>query len=121
MRSPEAPMRPAATLAAALLGAGALLTVLPPALSQSSGREIYASSCVACHGPDGQGALPGVPDLTAFEWPSAADDAALLKRVREGFQSPASPLAMPPRGGNPALTDADLKSVLAYMKKAFGR
>jgi len=28
-------------------------------------------------------------------------------------------MAMPPKGGNPALTDADLKAVLKYMRNEF--
>jgi cytochrome c5 len=30
-------------------------------------------------------------------------------------------LAMPPKGGDASLTDDDLKAVIDYMKKAFGR
>ena len=29
-----------------------------------SGEEIYAQTCVACHGADGKGALPGVPSFS---------------------------------------------------------
>jgi cytochrome c5 len=39
--------------------------------------------------------------------------------MTEGFQSPGSPLAMPSRGGDPGLSDADLKAVLEYMRKEF--
>jgi len=98
-----------------------LLLILLPVHAQSSGRDAYMSACVACHGPDGQGVLPGVPDFSDGKWPAATDDATLLKRVREGFQTPGSPLAMPPRGGNPALTDDDLKAALDYMKRNFTR
>lgn len=101
--------------------AASLLPILPQVRAQSSGRDVYMTTCVACHGPDGKGALPGVPDMTTFRWPEAADSGALLKRVREGFQSPGSPLAMPPRGGNPALTDDELKAALDYMKRSFAR
>lgn len=109
-------------MAVMLLIAETLSTVaMSPVFAQSPGRDIYMNSCIACHGPDGQGALPGVPDLAGIEWTAGPDDATRLKRVREGFQNPGSPLAMPPKGGNPALTDADLKAVLDYMRKEFGR
>jgi len=98
-----------------------LLLILLPVHAQSSGRDVYMSTCIACHGPDGQGALPGVPDFSDGKWPAGTDDATLLKRVRDGFQSAGSPLAMPPRGGNPALTDDELKAVLDYMKRTFAR
>ncbi|WP_018079099.1 c-type cytochrome [Thiobacillus denitrificans] len=83
------------------------------------GAMVFNGTCIACHGSDGFGSLPGVPDLTGRTGLLSQDDAVLLKRMTEGFQSPGSPMAMPPRGGDPALTDADLKAVLRYMRKEF--
>jgi len=83
------------------------------------GAAVFNGTCIACHGSDGSGSLPGVPDMTGRTGLLSQDDAVLLKRMAEGFQSPGSPMAMPPRGGNPALTDADLRSVLNYMRKEF--
>ncbi|BAN36053.1 cytochrome c, class I [Sulfuricella denitrificans skB26] len=83
------------------------------------GEAVYNGICLACHGGDGAGSLPGVPDLTEVAAPLSQDDAVLLKRMVEGFKSPGSPMEMPPRGGNPALTDADLKAALKYMRKTF--
>jgi mono/diheme cytochrome c family protein len=85
----------------------------------SRGEVVYNGTCIACHGGDGAGTLPGVPDLTGKEGPLAQDDAVVLKRMADGFQSTGSPMGMPPRGGNPALTDTDLKAVLKYMRKEF--
>ncbi len=102
-----------------------LLAGLGVALASSAGAAVttgestYQSSCVACHGADGVGVLPGVPDLTATEGLLAGDDEVLIKRIAEGFQSPGSPMAMPPRGGNPSLSDEDLKAVVDYMRKEF--
>ncbi|MFH1820201.1 MAG: cytochrome c, partial [Pseudomonadota bacterium] len=28
------------------------------------GQAVYNGTCIACHGSDGTGSLPGVPDLT---------------------------------------------------------
>lgn len=81
------------------------------------GATVYQETCIACHGSDGSGSLPGVPDLAAKTGPLSQDDAVLLKRMADGFQSPGSPMGMPPRGGDPALTDADLEAVLKYMRK----
>ncbi len=83
------------------------------------GAAVFNGTCIACHGSDGAGNLPGVPDLTERSGLLAQDDAVLLKRMAEGFQSPGSLMAMPPRGGDPALTDADLKAVLKFMRKEF--
>lgn len=83
------------------------------------GAAVFNGTCIACHGSDGIGNIPGVPDLTGRAGLLSQDDTVLLKRMIEGFQSPGSPLAMPPRGGDPALSDADLKAVLEYMRKEF--
>jgi len=83
------------------------------------GAAIFNGTCIACHGSDGSGNLPGVPDLTGNKGLLSQDDAVLLKRMAEGFQSPGAPMAMPPRGGDPGLTDADLKAVLKFMRKEF--
>ena len=88
--------------------------------ADATGESTYQSSCVACHGADGVGVLPGVPDLTATDGPLALADEVLVKRIGDGFQSPGSPMAMPARGGNPSLSDEDLKAVVDYMRKEFG-
>lgn len=104
----------------AVLGA-ALAAFAAGAQAASHGKSVYEGTCIACHGANGKGALPGVPDLTSAKGPLKGGDEVVIKRMREGYQSPGSPMAMPPKGGNPALTDDDLKAVLAYMRKAFGR
>jgi len=83
-----------------------------------SGEQVYKQTCVACHGTDGSGAIPGVPDFG--ERLSKSDD-ALLKHIIEGFQSPGSPMAMPARGGNPNLSDQDIREALSYIKNNFGK
>lgn len=84
-----------------------------------SGEAVYKSTCIACHGGDGKGAFPGTPDFTKSKGPLSKNDAELLSNMINGFQSPGSPMAMPPRGGNVSLTDADLKAVLGYMRTTF--
>lgn len=85
----------------------------------SRGETVYIGTCIVCHGGNGSGSFPGVPDLTEKTGPLSQGDGMLLKRMSEGFQSPGSPMGMPPRGGNPALTDTDLKAVLKYMRREF--
>lgn len=46
----------------------------------------------------------------------AAQDAG--KEIK-GVQRPGAPLAMPPKGGNPALTENDLRAVLGFLRRAF--
>lgn len=83
------------------------------------GEVVYNETCIACHGSDGSGSLPGVPDLRGKGGPLSQADTFLIKRMADGFQTPGSPMGMPARGGAPALTDADLNAVLQYMRKEF--
>lgn len=96
-------------------------SVAGAAIAAPSGESVFQSACTACHGADGAGALPGVPDLTAGDSRLAQPEDLLLKLTVEGFQSPGSPMAMPPRAGNPDLSDEDLRSALRYMRERFGK
>ena len=83
------------------------------------GLAVYERGCIACHGADGTGSLLGVPDLTGPSSRLSQDPALLLRHARDGFRSPGSPMAMPARGGDPALTDAELAAALHYMRSTF--
>lgn len=101
------------------LTCAALVSLSATASELNHGQLVYNGTCIACHGSDGTGSLPGVPDLTGKTGLLSQDDAVLLGRMADGFQSPGSSMAMPPKGGNPALTDADLSAVLKYMRNEF--
>lgn len=106
--------------AQSLLLMGAFLAVVGAVhADDQAGKAVYDGTCIACHGPDGKGVLPGVPDFTAANSPLANPDALLQKRISEGYQAPDSPMAMPPKGGNPTLTDAQIAEVLRYMRETF--
>jgi mono/diheme cytochrome c family protein len=100
-------------------------TVTPVTLSKPaaavSGQGIYTQTCVACHGIDGSGGLPGLPDFTGKNSPLLKSDATLLKHILEGFQSPGSPMAMLAKGGNPDLSAEDIQAVLGYIRETFGQ
>jgi cytochrome c5 len=83
-----------------------------------SGKAVFDSTCIACHGANGKGTIPGVPTLQSRL--SQSGD-VLLQHIKDGFQSEGSVMIMPPRGGNPALTDTELSNVLTYMREQFGR
>jgi cytochrome c5 len=83
------------------------------------GQSVYEASCIACHGANGQGAFPGVPDFTSAEGPLSKSNDTLLRNVVNGFQSPGSPMPMPPRGGNGQLTDVELSATIQYIKQTF--
>lgn len=111
--------RRARYLAIAVLGMAYVSSHAYAAGDPDRGAAVFNGACIACHGSDGSGSLPGVPDLTGRTGLLSQDDTVLLKRMTDGFQSPGSPMAMPPRGGDPGLTDADMKAVLKYMRKEF--
>lgn len=90
-------------------------------ISNLTGQEVYQQTCIACHGKDGKGTVPGAPDLTKSDGVLSQDDEILMKHIVEGFKSKNSPMAMPAKGGNPLLTQTDLSNVVTYMKSEFNQ
>jgi disulfide bond formation protein DsbB len=97
-------------------GAPAQAAVGDPAV----GQKLFTSTCSACHGPAGEG-LPGLgKDMTTSEFIAGKSDDELVAFIKVG-RDPSDPLnttgvAMPPKGGNPALSDEDLYHLVAYMR-----
>ena len=84
------------------------------------GAEIFRQTCAACHGTEAQG-VPGLGKaLTGNAFVQAKSDQELLQFLIEGRRAgdPANTtgIDMPPRGGNPSLTDEDLLAVVAYLR-----
>lgn len=86
----------------------------------ANGDKIYHETCVACHGPDGHGTVPGAPDFTKKGGPLSKPHSVLTAHIKNGFHEPGKPLAMPPKGANPSLSDQDIKDVHAYLHHQFG-
>jgi len=84
-----------------------------------TGKDIYTQTCIACHGGDGKGALPGTPNFTDKHGRLSKTDDELMNSLINGIQSPGSPMAMPAKGGNSELATGDLKNVLEYLRKTF--
>jgi len=100
------------------------VTVKPTIKKASSssvipGEKVYQSNCMACHGANGKGAIPGVPDFTNKMGRLTKTDAQLLNNIINGYQSPNSIMQMPPRGGNSNLSDAELSAALGHIRKTF--
>lgn len=79
-----------------------------PAAGKIDGKKIYEGTCIACHGSGAAGA------------PKAGDKAAWAPHLKEGMDALyANALkgknAMPPKGGNTALSDAELKAAVDYL------
>jgi mono/diheme cytochrome c family protein len=86
----------------------------------ASGSKLYASTCVACHGADGIGVTGNGKPLAGSDFVRSMDDEALLAFIQRG-RSPTDPqnttgIAMPPKGGNPALSEDDMLDIIAYLR-----
>jgi disulfide bond formation protein DsbB len=91
-----------------------------PAGDAVAGKTSFDSTCISCHGPDAKG-LPNLgKDLTVSEFVKTKSDADLVAFLLVGrpASDPANTIGvdMPPRGGNPALTDKDLLNIVAYLR-----
>ncbi|MFZ2909301.1 MAG: c-type cytochrome, partial [Candidatus Desulfobacillus denitrificans] len=75
------------------------------------GKKVYDSACVACHASGVAGA------------PKFGDKAAWAPRLATGLDAlTASAIkgkgAMPPKGGNASIPDADIRAAVEYMTAA---
>jgi disulfide bond formation protein DsbB len=84
------------------------------------GEELYQGTCAACHGADATGIDGLGKDLHNNEFTNSLTDPELIAFLEVG--RPASDpdnttgVDMPPKGGNPALTDQDLQDIVAYLR-----
>jgi len=125
-KEPPAPVAPAAPVvtAAVATGAGAAAAAVTtvaaagsPGTAKSAsadaaadGEAIYKKSCAACHATGAAGA------------PKSGDKVAWAPRIKKGEDALVASAAkgigvMPPRGGNPALTDAQIRAAVQYQIK----
>jgi cytochrome c5 len=72
------------------------------------GEKIYNENCVACHG-EGIAGAPKLGDKAAWEEHIAEGMEHLVQTALKGEG------AMPPRGGNPSLSDEEVRAAVAYM------
>lgn len=78
-----------------------------------SGKQVYDSTCVACHGAGVAGA-PKVGDKAAWSARAAQGMKTLLQHATQGFK------AMPPKGTCADCTDAELEGAISYMLSQSG-
>jgi len=86
----------------------------------TTGEEEYNKICIACHGVGGVGIENLGKDMTSSEFIAGKTDAELIEFIKTGRPS-SDPLNttgvdMPPKGGNPALTDQQIADIIAYIR-----
>jgi cytochrome c5 len=106
-----APAAAPAPVAAAAAPAAPVTTAAAAPAAATDGKKIYDTTCVACHGAG----LVGAPKF--------GDKAAWAPRLKEGMPAVYEIAlkgkgAMPPKGGNSTLSDADVKAAVDYMVNA---
>ena len=91
----------------------ALLTIFWSSIaSAANGTSVYEQNCMACHG-EGVAGAPKLGEMDAWKerLPKGID--AMVTLVIEGVQGYSG--AMPPRGGNPKLSDDQIREAVQYM------
>ena len=78
-----------------------------------SGREIWLENCRGCHG-DGTADAPRPEIYEQWRARIKQPREVLYRHAIEGFFGPDYSM-MPPRGGNPSLSDAAVQSAVDYM------
>ena len=106
--SKPAPASKPAVTAAAPAAASAAPAAAPAKGDAAKGKAVYEGTCVACHAAGVAGA------------PKAGDKAAWAPRIRSGMDALYTSAlkgknAMPPKGGNTSLSDADVKAAADYL------
>lgn len=119
--TPATPATPASTASAPSRAA----SPPPPGFrlggDPARGRQLYANNCAACHGPAGDGRgemavalVPKPTDLTNAARMAKRSDWDLYRIIRDGGQ--VAGLSPSMAGYKPLLSDADLRSVAAFVR-----
>lgn len=77
------------------------------AADTQNGAKVYAQHCLSCHGPNGRGSAPGVPDFSRGNV-LFRSDGAIFASIKAGKG------AMPGYLG--ILRERDLFDVIAYLR-----
>lgn len=104
-----------------LRNAPAQAVAAAPSGDPAKGKTLFGITCMACHGPDGRG-LPnlGLP-LHTSEFVTSNTDQQIVDFIKVG-RMPGTPgaktmIPMPPKGGNPTLTDDQLHDIVAFIRQ----
>jgi mono/diheme cytochrome c family protein len=84
------------------------------------GKSLFTQNCGTCHGPEARGVPHLGKDLVTSKFTMDLSDDQLLAFVRKGRaandSSNTTGIPMPPSGGNPSLSDDQLREIIAYLR-----
>lgn len=84
------------------------------------GRAEYLKTCTACHGPNGEAKPKLGKDLRTSQFIAGKSDAQMamfLKLGRNTWDADnTTGVAMPPKGGNPMVTDQNLEDIVQFIR-----
>ena len=106
-----APVAALLAIIASLLSASA--AAAPDREASRSGEEVVQHQCVLCHGP-GVGGAPKIGDGRAWTERAHAGIDNLMRSAIKGRGG------MPPSGGVPDLSEAELRASIVYMLRRSG-
>jgi mono/diheme cytochrome c family protein len=136
MSRPVASHRRSAFVALALVAAGSIgaLRTLPVAEARAphtpplhvqgvDGKQVYSTTCAACHQATGEGIEGTYPPLAGSEWVNG-DEAKVVRIVLNGVTGPVEVAGetyngMMPAWG-PVLKDENIAAVLTYVRTSWG-
>lgn len=78
----------------------------------TDGATIFGNLCKTCH-ETGAGGAPKISDKAAWAPRVAEGIETLIKHATDGYTGKTG--VMPPKGGNPALNDAQIKATVEWM------
>lgn len=86
----------------------------------ANGETLYLNTCAACHGADALGIEGLGKQLAGSDFVASTSEADLYTLIVEGRASDhpdnITGVAMPPKGGNPSLSDESVADIIAYLK-----
>lgn len=86
----------------------------------ANGEKLFQGTCAACHGADAKGIQGLGKPLANSQFVQGLSDDDLVAFIKAG--RPASDpenttgVGMPPKGGNPSLSDDDLLDIVAFLR-----
>ncbi len=93
-------------------------TASPEVLAE--GEQMYQTYCTACHGPEATGVQNLGKNLTTSAFVDEKSIDEMVAFINEGRPADhplnSTGIAMPPKAGNPALTDDQIRKIAQYVK-----